>query len=34
MKMKAMYSVALMVAAVALLLTSVPVHASTMNDRI
>ena len=34
MKMKAMYSVALMVAAVVLLLTSVPVHASTMDDRI
>jgi osmotically-inducible protein OsmY len=34
MKMKAMYSVALMVAAVVLLVTSVPVHASTMDDRI
>lgn len=35
MKMKAMYSVALlMVAAVALLMTGVPVHASTMDDRI
>ena len=34
MKMKAMYSVGLMVAAVALLVTSVPVHASTMDDRI
>jgi hyperosmotically inducible protein len=34
MKMKAMYSVVLMVAAVALLVTSVPVHASTMDDRI
>jgi hyperosmotically inducible periplasmic protein len=34
MKMKAMYSVALMVAAVVLLVTGVPVHASTMDDRI
>jgi osmotically-inducible protein OsmY len=34
MKMKAMYSVALMVAAVVLLVTIVPVHASTMDDRI
>jgi osmotically-inducible protein OsmY len=34
MKMKAMYSVALMVAAVVLLVTSVPVHASKMDDRI
>jgi hyperosmotically inducible protein len=34
MKMKAMYSVVLMVAAVALLVTSVRVHASTMDDRI
>jgi hyperosmotically inducible periplasmic protein len=34
MKMKAMYSVALMVAAVVLLVSSVPVHASTMDDRI
>jgi hyperosmotically inducible protein len=34
MKMKAMYSLALMVAAVVLLVTSVPVHASTMDDRI
>jgi osmotically-inducible protein OsmY len=34
MKMKAMYYVALMVAAVVLLVTSVPVHASTMDDRI
>jgi len=34
MKMKAMYSVALMVAAVVLLVISVPVHASTMDDRI
>jgi len=32
--MKATYSVALMLAAVALLVTSVPVHASTMDDRI
>jgi len=34
MKMKAMYSVAMMVAAVVLLVISVPVHASTMDDRI
>jgi len=34
MKMKAMYSVALLVAAVVLLLISVPVDASTMDDRI
>jgi hyperosmotically inducible protein len=34
MKMKAMYYVALMVAVVALLLTSMPVQASTMDDRI
>ena len=34
MKMKAMYSVALMVAAVVLLVISVPVHASKMDDRI
>jgi osmotically-inducible protein OsmY len=34
MKMKAIYSISLMVAAVALLVTSVPVHASTMDDRI
>jgi hyperosmotically inducible protein len=34
MKMKAMYSVVLMVAAVALLVTSVRVQASTMDDRI
>lgn len=34
MKMKTMYSVALMVAAVVLLLISAPVHASTMDDRI
>ena len=34
MKMKAMYSVALMVAAVVLLVTSVPVRASKMDDRI
>ena len=34
MKMKAMYSVALMMAAVVLLVISVPVHASTMDDRI
>jgi len=34
MKMKAMYSVALMVAAVALLAISVPVHASKTDDRI
>ncbi len=34
MKMKAMYSVALMVTAVVLLVTSVPVHASKMDDRI
>ena len=34
MKMKAMYSVALMVAAVVLLVTSLPVHAATMDDQI
>ena len=34
MKMKAIYSVSLMVAAVALLVISVPVHASKMDDRI
>jgi hyperosmotically inducible protein len=34
MKMKAMYSVALMVAAVVLLVISVPVHATKMDDRI
>jgi osmotically-inducible protein OsmY len=34
MKMKAIYRVALMVAAVALLVTSVPLHASEMDDRI
>jgi hyperosmotically inducible protein len=34
MKMKAMYSVALMMASVVLLVISVPVHASTMDDRI
>ncbi len=34
MKKKAMYSVALMLAAVILLITSVPVHASTMDDSI
>lgn len=34
MKMKSMYSVAMMVAAVVLLVISVPVHASTMDDRI
>ena len=34
MEMKAMYSVALMVASVVLLVTSVPVHASKMDDRI
>ncbi len=34
MKMKAMYSVALMVASVVLLVISVPVHASKMDDRI
>jgi hyperosmotically inducible periplasmic protein len=34
MKMKAMYSVVLLVAAVVFLLISVPVHASTMDDRI
>ena len=34
MKMKAMFSVALMVAAVVLLVTSVPVHATKMDDRI
>jgi len=34
MKMKAMYSVTLLVAAVVLLLISVPVHASTMDDLI
>ena len=34
MKMKAMYYVALMVAVVALLATSMPVHASKMDDRI
>jgi hyperosmotically inducible periplasmic protein len=34
MKMKAMYSVALMVAAVVLLVTSVPVYASKTDDRI
>ncbi|MGE5300210.1 MAG: BON domain-containing protein [Acidobacteriota bacterium] len=34
MKMKAVYSVALMAAAVVLLVTSEPVHASTMDDRI
>lgn len=34
MKMKAMYSISLMVAAVALLVTSVPVYASEMDDRI
>ena len=34
MKMKAKYSVALMVAAVVLLVTSVSVYASTMDDRI
>lgn len=32
--MKAIYSVVLMVAVVALLVTSMPVHASTMDDRI
>jgi len=34
LKMKTMYSLALMVSAVVLLLTSVPVHASTMDDSI
>ena len=34
MKMKAMYPVALMVAVVALLVTSMPVHATKMDDRI
>jgi len=34
MEMKAMYSVALMVASVVLLVTSVPVHASKMDERI
>ena len=34
MKMKAMYSVALMMASVVLLVISVPVHASKMDDRI
>ena len=34
MKMKAMYSLALMAAAVALLITSLPVHASKMDRRI
>ncbi|MFA4918492.1 MAG: BON domain-containing protein [Thermodesulfovibrionales bacterium] len=34
MKMKAIYSIFLMVAAVALLSLGVPVHASTMDDRI
>jgi len=34
MKVKAMYSVALMVAVVALLVTTMPVHASTMDDGI
>ena len=34
MKMKAMYSVALMMASVVLLVISVPVHASEMDDRI
>ena len=34
MKIKAMYYVALMVAVVAMLVTSMPVHASTMDDRI
>jgi len=34
MKMKAMYSVVLMVAAFALLVTSLPVHAATMDDQI
>ena len=34
MKMKAMYRVALMVAAVALLAISMPVYASKMDDRI
>jgi hyperosmotically inducible periplasmic protein len=34
MKIKAMYSVALIVAAVVLLVTGMPVHASTMDDRI
>ncbi len=33
MKMKAMYSVALMMASVVLLVISVPVHASKMDDR-
>ena len=32
--MKAIYSISLMVAAVALLALSVPVHASKMDDRI
>ena len=34
MKMKVIYSISLMVAAVALLVTSVPVYASEMDDRI
>ena len=34
MKMKAMYSIALMMASVVLLVISVPVHASKMDDRI
>ena len=34
MKMKAMYSVALLVAMTVLLVISVPVHASKMDDRI
>jgi hyperosmotically inducible protein len=33
-KMKAMYSAVLMMAAIVLMVTSVPVHASTMDDRI